>query len=252
MESHSVVMTDIASSELFVFSDPRSTAAAAAAWIADRAAAATHLFRVALSGGTTPGLLYEELASRKYRSRIEWRRLELFWGDERFVPHNDPRSNYRMARETLLAHAPVLIDHVYPIPTDGDLDNCARRYEALLKGIYGGDPLALARPLFDLVLLGLGADGHTASLLPGTEALNERTRCVAPVENGDPPRITLTYPAIRSSAAVLFLVTGREKADVLQRVREGDASLPATRIQSMGEIVWFVDRDAAAGLAEAA
>src|SRR5262249_19418758 len=177
VENHSLAMTDIASSELFVFSDPRSTAAAAASWIADRIAARTHRFRVALSGGNTPRLLYEELASPKYRNRIEWRRLELYWGDERFVPHNDPRSNYRMARETLLAHVPVLIDHVHPIPTDGDLDNCVRRYEALLKGIYGGEPASLTRPLFDLVLLGLGTAGDMASLLPGTEARNERTRC---------------------------------------------------------------------------
>jgi len=252
MENHSLAMTDIASSELFVFSDPRSTAAAAASWIADRIAAVTHLFRVALSGGTTPGLLYDELASRKYRNRIDWKRLELFWGDERFVPHNDPRSNYRMARETLLAHAPVLIDHVHPIPTDGDLDNCARRYEALLKRVYGAETLSLSRPLFDLVLLGLGPDGHTASLLPGTQALKERTHCVAPVGNTDPQRITLTYPAIRSSAAILFLVTGADKADALRRVRQGDTSLPAARIQSAGEIVWFVDHDAAASLAEAA
>src|SRR5436309_9791203 len=108
------------SPQIEVLSDPNSMAHAAAAWIADRIAVTGDVFRIALSGGNTPRLLYEQLASPAYRERIEWRRLELFWGDERFVPHTDARSNYRMVRETLLAHAPLLIDHIHPIITEGD------------------------------------------------------------------------------------------------------------------------------------
>ncbi|HEY1961645.1 MAG TPA: 6-phosphogluconolactonase [Rhizomicrobium sp.] len=220
---------------------------AAAAWIAARIAASPDVFRIALSGGNTPRLLYEELAAPEYRERIEWRRVEFFWGDERFVPHTDPRSNYRMVRETLLAHAPVLIDHIHPILTEGDPEAAAQRYEAVLKSIYGDELSSGQRPLFDLVLLGLGEDGHTASLFPRSPALEEQMHWVAAVSGRDEPRITLTYPAIESSGAVLFLVSGNDKAEIVKRVQEGDRNLPATRVRSQGEIVWLLD-DAAASM----
>jgi len=227
---------------------PETLAARAAEWVADRIASTTDLFRIALSGGNTPRLLYERLASQDFRERIEWRRLDLFWGDERFVPHTDERSNYRMVRETLLARAPVLIDHVHPIVTDGDPDEAARRYEALLHGIYGAECLSPSPPLFDLVLLGLGADGHTASLFPGSRALDESDRWVAAVYGREVPRITLTYPSIACSGAIVFLVTGGDKADVVARVQQGDPALPAARIQAEGEVVWFLDKEAAGAL----
>ena len=227
---------------------PEALAERAAAWMADRIASTTDLFRIALSGGTTPRLLYERLASADFRDRIEWRRVDLFWGDERFVPHTDERSNYRMVRETLLAHAPVLIDHVHPIVTEGEPEEAARRYESVLHAIYGAECLSPSRPLFDLVLLGLGADGHTASLFPGSRALNEHDRWVAAVYGREVPRITLTYPSIACSGAVVFLVTGADKAEAVARVQQGDPALPAARIQTAGEIVWFTDKEAAGAL----
>jgi 6-phosphogluconolactonase len=233
---------------LDILPDPQSVAARAAGWIAEQIAATADVFRIALSGGSTPRLLYQELASQEYRDRIEWRRVELFWGDERFVPHSDERSNYRMVRETLLAHAPVLIDHIHPVLTEGDPESAAQHYEAMLKGVYSADALIPSRNLFHLVLLGLGEDGHTASLFPGDAVLNERSRWVAAVENRAEPRITLTYPAIQSSHAVAFLVVGEEKAEMVRRVQEGDRSLPATRVRSDGKIVWFLDHAAASRL----
>jgi 6-phosphogluconolactonase len=234
--------------QIKILPDPKSMAKAAAAWIAARIGVTPDVFRLALSGGNTPRLLYEELASPEYHERIEWRRVELFWGDERFVPHTDPRSNYRMVRETLLAHSPVLIDHIHPIVTEGDPETAAERYEALLKSIHGAELSAAGRPLFDLVLLGVGEDGHTASLFPGSVALDEEVHWVVAVNGRDEPRITLTYPAIASSGTVMFLVSGKEKAGIVRRVREGDRSLPAARVQSQGHIVWFLDEGAASRL----
>jgi 6-phosphogluconolactonase len=233
---------------LDILPNAQSVASRAAEWIAGRVAATADVFRIALSGGDTPRLLYQELASPEYRDRIEWRRVELFWGDERFVPHTDERSNYRMVRETLLAHAPVLIDHIHPVLTEDDPECAAQRYEATLKSVYGADALDPSRPLFQLVLLGLGEDGHTASLFPEDIVLKERSRWVAAVGNRDEPRITLTYQAIQSSQAVAFLVIGEEKAEIVRRVQEGDQSLPATRVRSDGEIVWFLDHAAASRL----
>src|SRR5207248_2233743 len=154
-------------------------------------------------------------------------------------------SNYRMARETLLAHAPVLIDHVHPILTEGDPENAARRYESGLKSVYGADTLSPTESLFDLVLLGLGTDGHTASLFPGSPVLDERTSWVMPAWHAGEPRITLTYPALESSRSVLFLVTGAEKADAVCGVFADDQKLPAARLRPQGQIVWFLDEAAA-------
>jgi 6-phosphogluconolactonase len=238
----------MASGRFDVAPDPQTMAKRAAEWIAERIASTADVFRIALSGGNTPKLLYEELASAAYRASIEWRRVELFWGDERFVPPDDERSNYRMVRETLLPHAPVLIDHIHPIVTEVDPENAALRYESVLKRAYGADTLSPERPLFDLVLLGLGDDGHTASLFPGSPALSERTRWASATAGRDVPRITLTFPAIQSSSAVLFLVSGKEKAAMVALVQAGGARLPAARVRSQGEIVWFLDEPAASAL----
>jgi 6-phosphogluconolactonase len=223
--------------------DPASLARRTAQWLVERANATTGRFRLALSGGSTPRLLYRLLATDMPSARPE-----LFWGDERFVPQNHPDSNYRMAREEWLSHADIPRGQVHPIPTDTDPNDCARRYEATLKSAYGADAFDPARPLFDVALQGLGSDGHTASLLSGQPVLDERARWVAPVMQGRAePRITLTYPALESSRAVIFLVTGADKRDAVRRAREGDQSLPAGRLKPQGETIWFLD-DAAAGL----
>jgi 6-phosphogluconolactonase len=213
-------------------------------WLAERIAAAKDNFRLSLSGGSTPKALYSLLATEPYRSRIAWDRVEFYWGDERFVPHDHPDSNYRMANDALLSHVPA--QHIYPMPTDTDPDDCANRYQALLQKNYGAQTFDPARPFFDVMLLGLGDDGHTASLIPGQPVLNERTRWVAPVLHGrSEQRITLTYPALESSRIIAFLVTGTGKVQTVARVRGGDTALPAARIRPHGDVIWFLDRAAA-------
>jgi 6-phosphogluconolactonase len=151
-----------------------------------------------------------------------------------------------MAREAMLTQAPVPAGNVYPIPTDGTPEDAARRYERTLQDVYGAPTLDPARPLFDIMLLGLGADGHTASLLPGDPALDERKRWVVAVSHGRPEvRITMTYPVIESSQHVAFLVEGKSKAAILYTVRASGSRAPAARVRPLGELVWFVDRAAA-------
>jgi len=168
------------------------------------------------------------------------------------VPYDHPESNFRMTREAMLAIAPVPPGNIHPIPTDGSPDDAARRYELTLQQVYGGASLDPHRPLFDVTLLGLGPDGHTASLLPGEPVLSERKRWVAAVAHGRPEiRITMTYPALESSRRVAFLVAGQEKAAIFSAIRKGDSRVPAAQIRPVGELFWFVDR-AAAGQAELA
>jgi 6-phosphogluconolactonase len=231
-----------------VFPDPLALARHAAEWMTQAALAAHGPFRVSLSGGSTPKTLYGLLASDQFRIRFPWPRVSWYWGDERFVPYDHPDSNYRMAREAMLAKAPVPPENIHPIPTDGAAEDAARRYEWTLQEAYGAITLDPHRPLFDLMLLGLGPDGHTASLLPGEPVLNERKRWVAAVSRGRPEvRITLTYPAIDSSRRVAFLVAGEEKAAIFSAIRAGDNQLPAARVRPVGELFWFVDQ-AAAGI----
>ncbi len=233
-----------------IFPDPLALAHHAAEWMTRAALAAPGPYRVSLSGGSTPKVLYGLLASDEFRTRFPWSRVSWYWGDERFVPYDHPDSNYRMAREAMLAKVSVPSENIHPIPTDGTPDDAARRYERTLQEAYGAITLDARRPLFDLMLLGLGPDGHTASLLPGEPVLNERKRWVAAVSHGRPEvRITLTYPAIESSRRVAFLVAGEEKATIFSAIRAGDNQLPAARVRPVGELFWFVDR-AAAGTAK--
>jgi 6-phosphogluconolactonase len=165
-----------------------------------------------------------------------------FWGDERFVPWDHPDSNYRMAWDAMLAHVPAPAQNIHGIATTGDPGDAARAYERVLKSYYGAETLDSARPLFDVELLGLGPDGHTASLFPGTEVLEERQRWVAEVVGAKPEvRITLTYPLLESSRHTSFLVAGEDKRDALTRVLAGDPELPAARLRPAGELVWLVD-----------
>jgi 6-phosphogluconolactonase len=228
-----------------VFPDPPALARHVAEWMTAIALAAETPFRVSLSGGATPKALYALLASSDFRDRFPWQRVSLYWGDERFVPHDHPDSNYRMIREAMLAKVPVPPENVHPVPDDGTPDGAARRYEQLLQEAYGAEILDPARPLFDITLLGLGVDGHTASLLPGAPVLEERRRWVAAVSYGRPEaRVTMTYPAIESSRHVAFLVSGGEKAPILRTIRAGDSQAPAARVRPIGKLFWFVDKAA--------
>ena len=221
--------------------DPPALARRVADWLLELAQAKDGRFALCLSGGSTPRILYALLAAPPYRDSFPWGRAHLFWGDERFVPPDDPQSNYRMVREALLSHVDIPPANVHPIPTEPlTPTDAAQRYEFLLRGFHRPDPDA---PLFDVTLLGLGADGHTASLFPGSAALSERTRWAVPAE-GSQTRITLTYPALESSRRVAFLVDGAPKRDILARVLAGDETLPAARLKPQGELRWFTDRAA--------
>src|SRR5262249_31413324 len=166
-------------------------------------------------------------------------------GDERFVPYNHPESNYRMAREAMLAKVPVPLENIHPVPTNGNPEEAALSYERTLQAAYGAAALDPARPLFDITLLGLGTDGHTASLLPNDPVLQERKRWVAVVSHGRPEvRVTMTYPVIESSRQVAFLVAGREKSAIFSAIRAGANRAPAARVKPHGELIWFVDEAA--------
>jgi 6-phosphogluconolactonase len=200
-----------------------------------------------LSGGSTPRTLYGLLASR-FREQIPWLYVHVFWGDERYVPPDDAQSNYRMAKETLLNHVPCPHANVHPMPTHfSDPDAAARDYEATLKEYFASES-----PRFDLVLLGLGPEGHTASLFPGSPALQERTRWVVAVTApAEPPiRLTLTLPALTRAANTFFLVTGLDKAQALDHVLVGPADpnmYPAAGVRPVeGTLIWWVDQEAAA------
>jgi len=226
--------------------DPAALARHVAEWMTATALAAKGDFRVSLSGGSTPRALYGLLASDAFVHRFPWQRVSWYWGDERFVPHDHPESNYRMTREAMLSKAPVPPANVHPVPADGTPDDAALRYEATLQAAYGKATLDSSRPFFDITLLGLGTDGHTASLLPGEPVLEERKRWVAAVSHGRPEvRITMTYPLIDSSRYVAFLVAGKEKSAMLNAIRAGGSNVPAARVKPAGELIWFVDRAAA-------
>lgn len=200
-----------------------------------------------LSGGSTPCTLYGLMAAQ-CRDQIPWAHVHIFWSDERFVPAHDPDSNYRMARETLLDHVPCPTTNVHPMPTSfPSPDAAAREYERTLRGYF-----ADRWPHFDLVVLGLGEDGHTASLFAGSPALAERNRWVVAVDApAEPPRrLTLTFPALTRSANIYVLVAGSKKVEALRHVlteRPDANAYPAAGIRSTeGNLIWWVDRDAAA------
>ena len=214
-----------------------------AEWLTARAIAKPGRFAICLSGGSTPQALYEKLATQEYRTRFPWNRSYWFFGDERFVPHDNADSNYLMARKALLDHAPIPPANIMPIPGTGTPEQAARDYAALLSAFYGSQALDMSRPLFDVTFMGLGEDGHTASLFPGNPVLEETQKWVAAVS--DPSvkqaRITLTYPALACSTAMAFLIAGKGKRTVLKRVLSGDRSAPAARATAIGELIWFVD-----------
>ena len=234
-----------------ILADPEALADRVADWLLAEATVARGRFAVALSGGSTPRLLYERLSQPPYFEAFPWSRTHWFWGDERFVPHEDADSNYRMVHDALIEHAPIPHANIHAVVTEGtDPEAAANAYERTLKSFYGTDDLDPARPLFDVTLLGLGSDGHTASLFPNTDVLEEQGRWVAPVIGAkSKARITLTYPALESSQYVTFLVTGTEKAEILKRFCDGDPVLPASHLRPTGHRRIFADLAAAAAIA---
>ncbi|MDT7952473.1 MAG: 6-phosphogluconolactonase, partial [Acetobacteraceae bacterium] len=216
-------------------------------WVVERLTATQGEVAVALSGGSTPKLLYRVLATDEFARRMPWDRVHWCWGDERFVAPDDPASNYRMAREAMLDHVPVPASHVHPIPTTGmSAAAAAETYGRTLLALHGGGNLA--RPVFEIVLLGLGTNGHLASLFPGTDSLTEReVWATAVTPAGEKTRITLTYPVLESCRHAAFLVAGADKREVLARVRAGEADLPASHYRPRGQLHWFVDAAAEAG-----
>jgi 6-phosphogluconolactonase len=229
--------------EMEILKDLDALSARAAELIADRIRSNPAPFRLTLSGGGTPRGCYRRLAQLH---QVPWEGVEIYLGDERFVPHDHPESNYRMIRETLLASGTVKPRDVFAVPGDGDAESAAQTYEEILRQQYGASNLIASVPLFDLQLLGLGEDGHTASLLPDQPVLEERSRWVAVVPDGRPePRITLTYPALESSRLTVFLVSGAAKKEALARARAGDITIPAGRLKPQGDVIWLVDRAAA-------
>jgi len=240
-------MTTPVEARVEILADPQALVRRVADWLLDLATATTGVFAVALSGGSTPQPLYERLAGPPYRDAFPWSRTHWFWGDERFVAHNNPLSNFRMAREALLSHAPIPAANIHPVPTEGiSPETGAAVYERELKLFYGAERLDPARPLFDVNLLGMGPDGHTASLFPGNSVLAERDRWVAAVIGAQPePRITLTYPALESCRHAAFLIAGAEKRAIFDRLRRGDDTLPAAHLRPTGTLWYFADAAAA-------
>ncbi|BAY49966.1 6-phosphogluconolactonase (plasmid) [Scytonema sp. HK-05] len=245
--------------EIQVFANPEAlTQAAATKFVqqAHQAIQARGRFTIALSGGSTPKSLYALLATQPWGNQIPWNQVHLFWGDERHVPPSDPSSNFRMTQERLLFQVPIPHQNVHRIKAENpDAQAVAAEYERDLKQFFQLGEHQF--PRFDLVLLGMGANGHTASLFPGTAAVDEQTRLVvAPwVEELNTNSITLTPPAINNALEVIFFVTGTEKAATLKAVLEGQYQperLPAQIIRpTQGKVVWMVDQAAASSLSTA-
>jgi len=236
-----------------VYADPEAVAAEAARRIVELAREATRergVFSIALSGGSTPRRVYELLAGGGFRGQVDWPNVHVFFGDERAVPADHAESNYRMANEALLSRVPLSPENVHRIEGLGDAAANASAYESVMRGFFGDADW----PRFDLVMLGMGDDGHTASLFPGTVALSERRAWVVAnwVEKLGAWRITLSAPAINAARHVLFLVTGAAKAERLREVLKGERDptrLPSQLISPHdGALEWFVDRAAASRL----
>ncbi len=237
--------------EVTVYANPGALADAAAAHIvrlAREAVEARGRFVLALSGGATPGATYVRLAQDDLAGQVDWARVHVFWGDERCVPPDHPDSNARMARETLLDRVPIPPENVHRIPAEQEPVRAAEAYERALRDFFG------EAPRFDLVLLGLGDDGHTASLFPGAAAIHERERWTLAVyvEKVGAWRVTLTPPVLNAARQATFLVVGAGKAVCLREVLAGPYqpdTLPAQIVwPADGRVLWLVDRAAAAEL----
>jgi 6-phosphogluconolactonase len=214
---------------------------------AAEAVAARGRCALALAGGNTPRRAYELLAEPPLRDAVPWDALHLFWGDERCVPPDHPDSNYRMAREALIDRAPIPAANVHRVRTEeGSAAAVAAYYERELRTFFALEVEDV--PRFDLILLGMGPDGHTASLFPGSPALDETRRLVVPnsIDYMPHERVTFTFPVLNAARVIAFLITGRDKAENLARALNGDPAVPAGRIRlTDGEVRWYLDRAAA-------
>lgn len=235
--------------EVVILPDPEALAHEAArrfVALAREAAGSRERFSVALAGGSTPSRLYRLLAEEPYRSQVPWDAVHLFWGDERCVAPGDPGSNYRMAEENLTSRVPVRPEHIHRVRGELEPATAARDYEQEIQDFFCGP-----HARFDLILLGLGEDGHTASLFPNSPALAETERLVAAAtavyQDRPAQRVTFTLPVLNSARQVLFLVTGSAKAAAVQAAMEGaDERLPARQIQpAAGQLTWMLDAEAA-------
>jgi len=249
----------LARSKIVIEPDGESVAERAARLVVEivrQAVAENGKCTVALSGGATPRELYRRLARSPAREQIDWGRVHLFLGDERVVPQEHPDSNFRMVKELLLDRVPVPPSHVHRIPAELGAVAAAATYEEVLRRVFGTVPGVI--PTFDLILLGLGSDGHTASLFPRTRALGVRDRLVTASESPSSviARVTLTVPVLQAARQVIVLVTGADKAEAVRRAIEGTLDLEETPAQLLrsarGDVTWLLDRAAADRLASAA
>lgn len=238
--------------QLHIQKDPTAVSHELAEWITsniETTLQSKDRFTWVVTGGNSPKLLYELLAAAPYRERIDWSKLHIFWGDERAVPYDDSRNNARMTFEQLLSHVPVVKEQVHIMKTDISPEASAADYEKILHGYFGNEGAT-----FDLVLNGMGDDGHTLSLFPGTAVIHEMTAWVKSffLQAQDMYRITLTAPVVNRAHKVAFLTFGANKAHALQEVLKGSRNVdryPSQIIQpASGELHWFVDEAAAAGI----
>ncbi len=235
----------IADAKIRVFQSPTEVARAASELIVESAASAIQTrrcFHFCLSGGSTPKPTYSLLAATD-REKIRWSQVRIYFGDERCVPPDHPDSNYKMASDTFLTSVPILPNQVHRIPAELDAPTAALQYEQAIRSVR-----------FDLVLLGLGTDSHTASLFPNSEALLACDRLCIPIHLSQPgtDRITLTFPVFNRSRRILFLVTGPEKAEALRSIHDDPIDIPRRPAQGIrsinGDVIWLVDREAASAL----
>ena len=226
-----------------IFADPKELARGAAEFFVAQLPET-----VALSGGSTPKLMFQILAEQ-FRDDVPWESIQFFWSDERHVPPDHPESNYRMANEALLSHVAVSANNIHRIHSENpNAADAAAEYEKTIIAVTK-QPL----PRLDLIFLGLGTDGHTASIFPGSEVLHETKHIVAApyVEKFKSHRITMTLPLINNGSSVVFLVSGAEKAEIVREVLEGENNYPAQAVKpTQGELIWMLDKEAAAHLSK--
>jgi 6-phosphogluconolactonase len=251
-------LTLIAGAEIRILTTPQELFAAAAdevVHLANEAVGSRSRFTIALSGGSTPKSLYNLLATNA-RTALPWDKMFFFWSDERHVPPTDPDSNYRMANEAMLSKIPVPTANIFrPSTENPDAEAVANEYESTLRKFFQPGPGQF--PKFDLILLGMGPDGHTASLFPGTSGLQEKSRLVIAnwVDKLKTHRLSFTFPVLNAAACVAFLVSGIDKAATLKGVLEESGPgepYPASLVNpANGKLIWFLDRAAASGLSQA-
>jgi 6-phosphogluconolactonase len=231
--------------ELHLADSPRQLALLTASWFGELSCQRPGRIAICLCGGTTPTPLFEHFADQDFARCFPWDRAHWFWGDERFVPYDHPASNFGLARRCFLDRVPAPPKSLHPIITaDSSLDQAAAAYEDMLERFYGSREIAEDRPLFEFTFLGIGEDGHTASLFPGGAGLGRSKAWVVAVPDRSPQRISLTPTALNSSRHVAILATGRQKRSIIARVWTGDTTLPITRIHAAGRLHWFLDREA--------